>query len=725
MLFAIRNAPSQPARCRSYKSFCAFAIIISLYLQPAFAQEPAQLTALGLHNAILHSFDGGDYKETIRLLELMKKSYPDRYTQFPYALMYAKSVNLQGDADRAFDAYAQVYADQRWARFSTLALARLAALRDKSDQAIDYYKVYLKDFNNRDYREVALEALDYCMMKGKSSEMADLALIVQRRYELQRTAQFYIARSYRMEKKDQLARSLFVSLIRKGKKDDVTSLSLAELDSIDGKNLSEDERAERGMLAVEVWNFQLARQYLEPIRMNDSKYAYYYARSLYFLGDFEGSKKAFQAAISTWPHDSMTKLCIEQYANVCLQSGDYEKALDLLRQLPSDEENTFRQVQALRALSRFSDAIAILNPYCSSRNSRARSSARFVRGRIHFQIGHYRDALNDFVDASTPRTRADRREVLLWKAETLQKMGRNEESLSVYREISNGADYFALKAAEKLGTIPRSNPGYAIQYSLCRLPDTSAEEEVRKRIDSGDLLSGLLYLHLYDDATDLLPDVSAETWKLLAVNGKDRLERFLATTQLAALGQDYATATYYSELFLKHLSKNIQPMSLPKEILQTLFPLPYKDEILKFSKERSVDPLLVMSIMKQESKFKRFARSQAFARGLMQLIPETAGRIALALGLSNFSQDQLYLPDVAINFGTKYIQDMTKEFGRQVEILAAGYNAGESNLRRWLSQDPGPETLDFFSNIDMNQTKKYVMIVKVNYEIYKRIYGAL
>jgi len=133
----------------------------------------------------------------------------------------------------------------------------------------------------------------------------------------------------------------------------------------------------------------------------------------------------------------------------------------------------------------------------------------------------------------------------------------------------------------------------------------------------------------------------------------------------------------------------------------------------------------VLSIMKQESRFKRFARSGAFARGLMQLIPETAGKIATALGLVNFEQNQLYLPDVAINIGTKYIQDMTKEFGEQVEILAAGYNAGELNLRRWLAASAPGETLDFFSNIDASETKKYVMIVKTNYETYKKIYGTL
>jgi soluble lytic murein transglycosylase len=366
-----------------------------------------------------------------------------------------------------------------------------------------------------------------------------------------------------------------------------------------------------------------------------------------------------------------------------------------------------------------------LNPFSISRNWRTRTPARFLRGRILFEIARYKEALADFTDVSSLRSSIDKKEALMWKARTLEKMGRTSDSREVYRKLSNGTDFFAIKATEALGATPRSSQTYTAGYMLCKLPDSSKEDQIKSRIDAGDLLPALLYLHLFEEASNLLPDVSPETWKLLEINGNDRLERFLGLTQLAALGQDFATATYYSELFLKALPKSIPVFSLPKEILQVLFPVPYKDSIVKFSKERNVDPLLVLSIMKQESRFKRFARSGAFARGLMQLIPETAGKIATALGLVNFEQNELYLPDVAINIGTKYIQDMTKEFGPQVEILAAGYNAGELNLRRWLSTSTPGETLDFFSNIDASETKKYVMIVKTNYETYKKIYGSL
>ena len=73
-----------------------------------------------------------------------------------------------------------------------------------------------------------------------------------------------------------------------------------------------------------------------------------------------------------------------------------------------------------------------------------------------------------------------------------------------------------------------------------------------------------------------------------------------------------------------------------------------------------------------------------FARGLMQLIPPTALSMVSLLGISDFTQDELYHPEVNINLGTKYLQEMVKKFGERPEVIAASYNSGESNVMRWL-----------------------------------------
>ncbi|HSE40366.1 MAG TPA: hypothetical protein VLH08_06325, partial [Acidobacteriota bacterium] len=65
---------------------------------------------------------------------------------------------------------------------------------------------------------------------------------------------------------------------------------------------------------------------------------------------------------------------------------------------------------------------------------------------------------------------------------------------------------------------------------------------------------------------------------------------------------------------------------------------------------------------------------------------------------------------------------LTGRFGNRIEVIAAGYNSGESNVRRWLDCTSTNEIFEFFSNIDLPETKSYVMIVRSNYEAYKRTY---
>jgi soluble lytic murein transglycosylase len=339
-------------------------------------------------------------------------------------------------------------------------------------------------------------------------------------------------------------------------------------------------------------------------------------------------------------------------------------------------------------------------------------------------MSRHQDAYSEFQDALSIKSLRNQKELLLWKGLALEKLNRSSEARSLFASLADGNDFYSHKARERLSGDNRTEPQRSnLAIRLPQLPDASHEKLIISEYAAGNSVPAFLYLRLYDEAALSLPDVDRKTWKILGVDETSRMQKFLAITYLAALGGNYSTATYYSELFLKNLPRDQTLFSLSPEILRALFPLPYKNEVEHFSRERKLDPFLVLSIMKQESKFKRFARSQAFARGLMQIIPSTAVSLANALGMQDFSVDKLYEPKVNINLGTRYVQDIIKEFGNQVEFIAAGYNGGESNVRRWRDSSTPNEVLDFVSSIDFKETKNYVMIVKTNYELYKRIYG--
>jgi len=682
-----------------------------------------------LHSSIMSAFDEKRYQEAAALLEHMNRQYPERYVALAYNLLHARSLELAGNTREAYPQYESVVAQQQLAPFALLPLARISAREGIVNSAIRHYKEYLRHSEYPEYTSVSREALEYCLSKGKAGDLIETAQIVQKNSSLRRLAQYHIAKAYLIRKENALARNLLLNLIVGSQKDDVTNLALTELDILEIGGLSYEEQKRRGRLAYDVWNFQLSRKYLEPLATKSMEAGFFYARTLFFLGDYDSAKRAFQVSLGLWPDDEMYRLCLYQYASVHLRDGSYAKAAELYSQLKDTTTGDMQDgvihklVYALRAQSKFEEALDVLGPYCSSRSVSRKGHALFLRGRVYFQMARYQDSVADFQQALNLTAFRNHKELMLWKGLALERLKKTKEAIALFSTLASGFDFYAHKARERVPGLKAPASGTAPKVVLPRLPDANKEDAILVRKTAGDYLPLLLYLHLYEEAAQLLPKVNQESWKILGINPAGKLERYLGITYLASLGGNYATATYYSEMFVKNLPRETYLFALSEDVLRTLFPLPYMDEIERFSKERDLDPLLIVSIMKQESKFKRYARSQTFARGLMQLIPSTAMRLATSVGMNDFHVEKLYQPEININLGTRYVRDIIQEFGDDIELVAAGYNGGEPNVRRWRACSTKNEILDFISSIDFTETKNYVMIVRTNYELYKKIYG--
>src|ERR1044072_8627208 len=95
--------------------------------------------------------------------------------------------------------------------------------------------------------------------------------------------------------------------------------------------------------------------------------------------------------------------------------------------------------------------------------------------------------------------------------------------------------------------------------------------------------------------------------------------------------------------------------------------------IVESGKRNSVDPLLLYSIMHQESSFKARAMSYKGARGLMQLMPGTASRFGVA---------NIWDPKQNIEGGARYMRFLLNMFDGDVRLALAGYNAGEGAVMK-------------------------------------------
>jgi soluble lytic murein transglycosylase len=136
-------------------------------------------------------------------------------------------------------------------------------------------------------------------------------------------------------------------------------------------------------------------------------------------------------------------------------------------------------------------------------------------------------------------------------------------------------------------------------------------------------------------------------------------------------------------------------------------PLRHEDIIRQQARQKDLDPSLVAAIIYQESKF-RDQTSHAGARGLMQITPQTAEFIARRSGGTAFSQEDLAKPQINISYGSYYLRYLLDRYDGNTELALAAYNAGETNVDRWVREAGGRDKFDRTDDIPFPETRHYV-----------------
>lgn len=164
---------------------------------------------------------------------------------------------------------------------------------------------------------------------------------------------------------------------------------------------------------------------------------------------------------------------------------------------------------------------------------------------------------------------------------------------------------------------------------------------------------------------------------------------------------------------LMHHVVSRYPDQVSQELLPLLFPIRYWDVISKHGNE-VFDPILVKSLIRQESAFAIQAKSSAQAMGLMQLIPSTAK----LLGLKDAKK--LYEVESNIRVGSLYIKKLVQQFG-SVELALASYNAGPKRVEEWQRRYPTADIDLFVELIPFRETREYVRLIRRNEAIYRQV----
>jgi len=383
-------------------------------------------------------------------------------------------------------------------------------------------------------------------------------------------------------------------------------------------------------------------------------------------------------------------------------------------------------------------------------------------GYNYYFEGNYERAFNSFDRAAMAHSKSNMSaECAYWKALTLEKMGRNIESATAYRYVIENFDhtYYSHRAMDKLSALGiniseldnndikiadiefgkeffESQPygsdlsGEAEPYPLeesfevNQKQTKTAEIPGPVKIDLGlhfKKYAELISAGLYNEA-----EIEAK-WLIAGSTGDKRQSARLALSAALLGGGKYRDAIIIAEGICNNGMLNMDWRGIPKITWHLAYPKGYNEHVQKYSEIYGLDPLLVFSVIREESRFNPKTLSWARAHGLMQIIPRTGYDVASLLRIKPYYSKRLYDPEINIKMGCYYLSILMKKFDGNKMLALAAYNGGPNNVKRWLNawRSRHGDNLDvdeFVENIPLSETKRYVQKVMKSYSEYKRTY---
>ena len=244
-----------------------------------------------------------------------------------------------------------------------------------------------------------------------------------------------------------------------------------------------------------------------------------------------------------------------------------------------------------------------------------------------------------------------------------------------------------------------------------------------------------------DKAEDSIPVISGETaGEIPLPDGYERVKALIslglfddASTELAAVKKklakgkgDAGIARLYLELGNYNGAMALYNGSILKRPPESrrawsfLYPKAFGELVMKYSEKAGVDPSLAFAVMRAESAFAPAATSPVGARGLMQLMPQTA---AMVLHEKKIEPERLYDPELNIRLGTKHLRELIDKYNGNQTAVIASYNAGAHNVSRWLKTYANLKGEEFIESIPFAETREYVKKVLAAAVLYRRLYG--
>lgn len=487
-------------------------------------------------------------------------------------------------------------------------------------------------------------------------------------------------------------------------------------------------------------------RYFQSNGANQPAALYYSGLALRATGGYKDAIKSWNKLIANYPEDRFWDDAWEQKAYTQWNSlGDYNAAIDTLLEFvqnapdhPRAAEFLFdagliaEQDQQLQRAAEIWEKLS--NSYPGSEQA---FRGLFLAGISRYRLGDYSGALAIFSRAlgEAPNVQ-ERAAAYFWQGKCQNAAGDTSAAQVTWQQAVNvdPTGYYSERARELLlGQQPFTPPQmYDLSIDLdserrqaedwLRATfNVSAETNLSEpaelsqdaRFQRG---TELWKLGLYDEARLEFEDLRSSL-------ANDPVNSFRLMNYLLHLGS-YRSAILSARQVLNLAGMDdASSLKAPLYFNHIRFGPYYSDLILPAAQKYQFHPLVLFSVVRQESAFEGFVRSSAGARGLMQIIPATGDEIAQALGWPpGYTSNDLYRPQVSIEFGAYYLAKWRDYFDGDLMAALAAYNGGPGNAMTWRKLAKGDPDL-FLEIIRFSETRNYLRGVYEFFGLYRRIYN--
>lgn len=302
---------------------------------------------------------------------------------------------------------------------------------------------------------------------------------------------------------------------------------------------------------------------------------------------------------------------------------------------------------------------------------------------------------------------------LYWRGRALEEAKKPQEAAAAYRAIVQAAphqNYYWFRARERLGRVGKTVASVTVAGRAAReRPTVRHPLHVRKA-------RALRSIGLEEEAIEEYSE-QARTYPEEREALAEACRAFLDL-------QRYDRAVWLAGQLLRPLFVQENGRPPIREFWQCLYPRGHWPAVHEQAAKQGLDPFLVMAVIREESAFAPRAVSRAGARGLMQLMPQTAEQVARQHHLALGPSVPLEVPEVNIRLGTIHLAELLRDNGGSLSLALAAYNAGQQQVQRWRERFPSADEEEFTEDIPYAETRNYVKRVLGSSQRYASLYGA-